>query len=118
MTLMTGAKVRLVAKYDPAALAKAIAERGVTIVNGVPATYQRLLEYKRIAGLPRLNRGSLRLIAVAGAPLDPDLKRRGGQGVRVPPLQRQRLTQRAPGNFGGCIAHPRGHQAVRPPVGG
>src|SRR6185437_3286983 len=50
MTLMTGATVRLVTKYDPAALAKAMAEEGVTILNGVPATYQRLLEYKRVAG--------------------------------------------------------------------
>ena len=66
MTLMNGAKVRLTSKYDPAALAKAIAEEGVTILNGVPATYQRLLEYRRIAGLSKLKRGSLRLIAVAG----------------------------------------------------
>ena len=42
--------MRLVAKYDPAALAKAIAEEGITILNGVPATYQRLLEYKTLAG--------------------------------------------------------------------
>ena len=55
---MAGATVRLVAKYDPAALARAMAEEGITILNGVPATYQRLLEYKRTAGLvetePRL----------------------------------------------------------------
>ena len=76
MTLMSGATVRLTSRYDPAALAKAIAEEGVTILNGVPATYQRLLEHKRLAGLPKLDRGSLRLIAVAGAPLDLDLKSR------------------------------------------
>ena len=46
----------------PAALAKAMAEEGITILNGVPATYQRLLEYKRMAGLPKLDRGALRLI--------------------------------------------------------
>ena len=50
MTLMVGGTVRLVSKYDPAALAKAIAEEGITILNGVPATYQRLLEYKAVAG--------------------------------------------------------------------
>ncbi len=76
MTLMVGGTVRLVSKYDPAALAKAIAEEGITILNGVPATYQRLLEYKAVAGLEQLERGSLRLIAVAGAPLDLDLKSR------------------------------------------
>src|SRR5260370_3324995 len=46
MTLMVGGTVRMVSKYDPAALAKAIADEGVTILNGVPATYQRLLQSK------------------------------------------------------------------------
>ena len=50
MNLMVGGNVPLVPKYDPAALAKAIAEEGITILNGVPATYQRLLEYKTVAG--------------------------------------------------------------------
>jgi acyl-CoA synthetase (AMP-forming)/AMP-acid ligase II len=76
MTLMVGGTARLVAKYDPAALAKAISDEGITILNGVPATYQRLLEYKTVARLARLDRGSLRIIAVAGAPLDLDLKSR------------------------------------------
>ena len=58
----------LVPRYEPAALAKAIAEKGIIILNGVPATYQRLLEYKTLAGLKQLDRGSLRLIAVAGDP--------------------------------------------------
>ena len=74
MTLMVGGTVRLVSKYDPAALAKAIAEEQITIVSGVPATYQRLLEYKIVAGLKQLDRGSLRLMSVSGAPLDLDLK--------------------------------------------
>jgi long-chain acyl-CoA synthetase len=67
MALMTGATVRLVSKYDPAALVKAMAEEGITILNGVPATYQRLLEYKTGAGISKLDRGMLRLISVAGA---------------------------------------------------
>src|SRR4029079_6461333 len=65
MTLMVGGTVRMVSKYDPAAAARAIAEEGVTILNGVPATYQRLLEYKSVSGVERLARGSLRLIGVA-----------------------------------------------------
>ena len=64
MNLMVGGKVRLVPKYDPAALAKAIAEEGITILNGVPATYQRLLEYKTVAGLKKLDRGALRISAL------------------------------------------------------
>ena len=61
MTLMVGGTVRLVSKYDPRRLARAIAEEGITILNGVPATYQRLLEYKSVSGVKQLDRGSLRL---------------------------------------------------------
>jgi acyl-CoA synthetase (AMP-forming)/AMP-acid ligase II len=112
MTLMTGATVRLVAKYDPGAMAKAIADQGVTIVNGVPATYQRLLEYKRTAGLPKLERGMLRLIAVAGAPLDLELKRRVEQELGLPLLNGYGITECAPGISGVRIDAPRDDQAV------
>src|SRR5215470_3579707 len=73
-SLMAGATVHLVPRYDPAALVSAIANDGITLMFGVPATYQRLLEYKILAGIPRLPRGQLRRLAVAGAPLDATLK--------------------------------------------
>jgi acyl-CoA synthetase (AMP-forming)/AMP-acid ligase II len=57
-----------------AALVSAIANDGITHMFGVPATYQRLLEYKAVAGIDRLPRGKLRGLAVAGAPLDLALK--------------------------------------------
>ena len=56
-TMMAGATVHVVPKYDAAALAKAIAEEGITYLIGVPATYQRLLEFKAIKGIARLERG-------------------------------------------------------------
>ncbi|MGM4916583.1 class I adenylate-forming enzyme family protein [Tardiphaga sp. 813_E8_N1_3] len=114
MTLMTGATVRLVAKYDPAALAKAIAEEGITILNGVPATYQRLLEYKAVNGLERLDPGSLRLIAVAGAPLDLELKSRVQQELGLPLLNGYGITECSPGLSGVRIDAPRDDQAVGP----
>jgi acyl-CoA synthetase (AMP-forming)/AMP-acid ligase II len=73
-SLMVGATVQLVPRYDPAALVSAIANDGVTLLFGVPATYQRLLEYKTLAGIAQLPRGKLRRLAVAGAPLDVTLK--------------------------------------------
>jgi long-chain acyl-CoA synthetase len=112
MTLMTGATVRLVAKYDPAALAKAMAEEGITILNGVPATYQRLLEYKRTAGLGELNRGSLRLVAVAGAPLDLDLKSRVEQELGLSLLNGYGITECSPGISGVRPEAPRNDQGV------
>jgi acyl-CoA synthetase (AMP-forming)/AMP-acid ligase II len=112
MTLMVGATVRLASRYDPAALAKAIAEDGITILNGVPATYQRLLEYKAMAGLRQLDRGSLRLIAVAGAPLDLALKSRIEQEFGLPLSNGYGITECSPGISGVRFDAPRADQAV------
>jgi acyl-CoA synthetase (AMP-forming)/AMP-acid ligase II len=112
MTLLTGSTARLVSKYDPAALAKAIAEEGVTVVNGVPATYQRLLEYKAIAGLPKLERGTLRLMSVAGAPLDLDLKSRIEAELGLPLLNGYGITECAPGISGVRFDAPRSDNSV------
>ena len=112
MTLMVGATVRLVTRYDPAALARAMAEEGITILNGVPATFQRLLEHKRVAGLPELNRGSLRLISVAGAPLDLELKSRVEQEFGLPLLNGYGITECSPAISGVRQETPRKDQAV------
>jgi long-chain acyl-CoA synthetase len=96
MTLMVGGTVRMVSKFDPAATAKAITEEGVTILDGVPATYQRLLEYKSVSRRKRLDRGSLRLIAVAGAPLDLNLKMRVENEFGLPLLNGYGITECSP----------------------
>jgi long-chain acyl-CoA synthetase len=112
MTLMVGGTVRLVGKYDPAALAKAIAEEGVTVLNGVPATYQRLLEYKALSGMKQLDRGSLRLIAVAGAPLDLALKSRVEAEFGLPLSNGYGITECSPGISGVRFDAPRANNAV------
>ncbi len=112
MTLMVGGTARMVSKYDPAAAAKAIADEGVTILNGVPATYQRLLEYKSISGVQQLARGSLRLIAVAGAPLDLNLKSRVEKEFGLPLLNGYGITECSPGISGVRFDAPRSDQAV------
>jgi long-chain acyl-CoA synthetase len=112
MTLMVGATARLASRYDPAALANVIAEDGITILNGVPATYQRLLEHKTVAGLKQLDRGSLRLIAVAGAPLDLALKSRIEQEFGLPLSNGYGITECSPGISGVRFDAPRADQAV------
>jgi long-chain acyl-CoA synthetase len=112
MTLMVGGAVRMVSRYDPAATARAIAEEGVTILNGVPATYQRLLEYKSVSGVKQLARGSLRLIAVAGAPLDLNLKSRVEREFGLPLLNGYGITECSPGISGVRFDAPRSDQAV------
>jgi long-chain acyl-CoA synthetase len=112
MTLMVGGAIRLVSKYDPAALARAIAKERITILNGVPATYQRLLEYKTVKGISRLDRGSLRLIAVAGAPLDVNLKSRVEQEFDLPLSNGYGITECSPGISGVRFDAPRADHAV------
>ncbi|MEW6768333.1 MAG: AMP-binding protein [Pseudomonadota bacterium] len=112
MTLMTGGTVRLVSKYDPALLAKALAEESITILNGVPATYQRLLEYKTLAGIETLKKGPLRLIGVAGAPLDLDLKTRVEKELGLSLLNGYGITECAPGISGVRFDSPRDDHSV------
>ena len=99
-TLMHGATLHVVPKADPAALARAIANDGITTVFGVPATYQRLLEYKTVQGLAKLARGNLRLMNVAGAPLDLVLKGRIEAEFGIPLLNNYGITECSPGLSG------------------
>jgi long-chain acyl-CoA synthetase len=112
MTLMTGGTARLASRYDPAAFVRAVADEGITIFNGVPATYRRLLEYQLATGPDRLRVGSLRLIAVAGAPLDLDLKCRVERALGLPLLNGYGITECAPGIAGVRLEAPRADQAV------
>jgi long-chain acyl-CoA synthetase len=112
MTLMVGGVTRLVSKYSPAGLTKALAEEGITVLNGVPATYQRLLEYKQVAGLPKLERGALRLMSVAGAPLDLELKARVEKELGLPLFNAFGITECSPGISGVRPDSPRNDNSV------
>jgi long-chain acyl-CoA synthetase len=111
-SLMAGATVQLVPRYDPAALASAIANDGITHLFGVPATYQRLLEYKTVAGIDRLPRGKLRRLAVAGAPLDVTLKSKIEAEFGLPLSNGYGITECAPAIAGARIDAPRSDDAV------
>ncbi|MDA9509881.1 long-chain fatty acid--CoA ligase [Bradyrhizobium sp. CCBAU 11386] len=113
-TLMHGCTLHVVAKAVPAALAHAIAEEGITSLFGVPATYQRLLEYKAVKGIQRLERGSLRVMAVAGAPLDLDLKKRIEDEFGIPLLNNYGITECSPGLSGVRSEHPVSDESVGP----
>jgi long-chain acyl-CoA synthetase len=111
-SLMAGATVQLVPRYDPAALASAIANDGITHLFGVPATYQRLLEYKTVAGIDRLPRGKLRRLAVAGAPLDVTLKSKIEAEFGLSLSNGYGITECAPAIAGARIDAPRSDDAV------
>jgi long-chain acyl-CoA synthetase len=111
-SLMVGATVQLVPRFDPAELVSAIANDGLTHIFGVPATYQRLLEYKTVAGIDRLARGKLRRLAVAGAPLDLVLKSRIEAEFGLPLSNGYGITECAPAIAGVRAETPRSDDAV------
>ena len=111
-TLMAGATAHVVAKYDPAALAKAIAEEGITDLFGVPATYQRLLEFKAVSGLAQLERGRLRRMLVAGAPLDLKLKARVEEEFGQSLFNNYGITECSPSLTGVRVDSPRSDESV------
>ena len=88
-SLMAGASVQLVPRFDPAALVAAIVNDGITLMFGVPAMYQRLLEYKAVARIQGLPRGKLRRLGSRRrtARRDTEIQDRGG--IRA--VVRQRL---------------------------
>jgi long-chain acyl-CoA synthetase len=111
-SLMVGATVELVPRFDPAALVTAIANDGITLMFGVPATYQRLLEYKAVAGIDRLPRGKLRRLAVAGAPLDVALKSKIEAEFGLPLSNGYGITECAPAIAAVQAEAPRSDDAV------
>jgi long-chain acyl-CoA synthetase len=94
--LMFGAAIQVTPRYDPAELVHAVAEDGVSVLSGVPATYQRLLQYQAVSGLKALPRGRLRYLGVAGAPLDLTLKTRIEAELGLPLLNAYGITECGP----------------------
>jgi acyl-CoA synthetase (AMP-forming)/AMP-acid ligase II len=70
--LYGGAHVLLTPRFSAEHLADAL-ERGLTIHQGVPQMYAKLLEYARTSGR-KLKAPSLRMATVGGAPIEPELK--------------------------------------------
>ncbi|WP_292932495.1 AMP-binding protein [Noviherbaspirillum sp.] len=71
--LIGGSALRLVARYQPEALAAALAEQGITVMHGAPAMYAKLLEWSENTGTP-LHAPHLRVAQSGGAPLTLALK--------------------------------------------
>jgi acyl-CoA synthetase (AMP-forming)/AMP-acid ligase II len=95
--LMFGAAIQVTPRYDAAELVHAVAEDDVSVLSGVPATYQHLLKYQAVSGLKALPRGRLRYVGVAGAPLDLTLKTRIEAELGLPLLNAYGITECGPG---------------------
>jgi long-chain acyl-CoA synthetase len=106
-TLYAGACVVLAARFTPAGTLAAL-DAGLTILQGVPAMYARLLDAcrgERIAS-------SLRFIYAGGSPLDPDLKARVEHAFGLPLHNGYGLTETAPTVSQTRLAAPRSDTSV------
>lgn len=72
-SLMSGAALRLVPRYQASDLARALAEQGVTVMHGAPAMYAKLIEWSKRSGTP-LRAPHLRIAQSGGAPLTMPVK--------------------------------------------
>ncbi|MBW8898699.1 MAG: AMP-binding protein [Massilia sp.] len=92
-TLSAGACLHLAPRFTPEAMLAAIRDDGLSIVQGVPAMYARLLEHVGAgARLP----SRLRFAYAGGAPLDPALKSAVERLLGVPLHNGYGLSEAAP----------------------
>lgn len=93
-TLSAGACLTLAPRFTPEAMLAALRDDGLSIVQGVPAMYARLLDTLGPDAGPVRSR--LRFAYAGGSPLDPDLKRRVEAVLGVPLHNGYGLTEAAP----------------------
>jgi long-chain acyl-CoA synthetase len=95
-TLYAGACLRLAPRFTPRAMLDAIRGEGLTVVQGVPAMYARLLELCAAEGIEAPLGSNLRFAYAGGSPLDPTLKRELEGLLGVPLHNGYGLTEAAP----------------------
>jgi long-chain acyl-CoA synthetase len=69
-TLYYGATLYMTPRFDPGATLSALANDGLSVMLGTPNMYALLSEYVTLKQLATITHPALRLLAVAGAPLD------------------------------------------------
>jgi long-chain acyl-CoA synthetase len=94
-SLAYGAEVRFVPRFDPAEAARALEEDSITVFQGVPTMYARLMELADRRGWP-LPAPRLRYLSSGGAPLDVGLKQRVEAMWGLPLHNGYGLTETAP----------------------
>ncbi|RZI40825.1 long-chain fatty acid--CoA ligase [Herbaspirillum sp. HC18] len=115
--LMGGAALRLVARYQPDALAHALAEQGITVMHGAPAMYAKLLEWSERTGTP-LRALQLRVAQSGGAPLTMPLKQAFEKTFGLPLNNGYGMTEASPSICQTRMDAPRQDCSVGPPIPG
>jgi len=95
-SLLAGASVHLVARFDPAAAMRALENDGLSVMIGTPSMYAMLAEYAGRKGAGRIAAPRLRLISCAGAPLDMATKQVAQAAFGLPLHNGYGITECAP----------------------
>ena len=109
-TLYAGACLYLCPRFTPHAALKAIRDNRLTILQGVPAMYARLLETLGGPGQPVASQ--LRFIYAGGSPLAPSLKAQVEQLFGLPLHNGYGLTETSPTVSQTRLDQPRGDASV------
>jgi long-chain acyl-CoA synthetase len=116
-SLTYGAELRLVPRFDAEAAAEALAEDGITVFQGVPTMYARLMELADRRGAP-LPAPRLRYLSSGGAPLELGLKRRVEAMWGLPLHNGYGLTETSPTVATTRVKGPAGDDSVGPALPG
>lgn len=95
-SLLAGASVHLVARFDPAAAMRALEHDGLSVMIGTPSMYAMLAEYAGRKSRAKIAAPRLRLISSAGAPLDMATKRTAEAAFGLPLHNGYGITECAP----------------------
>jgi acyl-CoA synthetase (AMP-forming)/AMP-acid ligase II len=114
-TLSAGACLHLAPRFTPEAMLAAIRDDGLSIVQGVPAMYARLLEH--VGDMPPLA-SHLRFAYAGGSPLDPALKAAVERLLHVPLHNGYGLSEAAPTVSQTRLDAPRADTSVGQPIPG
>lgn len=116
-TLYAGACLRLAPRFSVAALLAALdGDDGLTVLQGVPAMYARLLAARAGQAAPLANR--LRFAYAGGSPLDPALKQAAATLLGVPLHNGYGMTESSPTISQTRLDAPRADTSVGHPLPG
>lgn len=110
-----GTRIRLAARFDADAVAHAFAEEGISLLNGVPTVYARMVEYAAAHG-GKLKAPRLRYVSTGGGPLDPTLKKKTEALLGIPLNNGYGLTESSPSAMMTRIEDPQEDTTVGPVV--
>jgi len=111
-SLYHGSTLHLVPRFDPAAVLHALEHDRLTVLQGVPAMYARLLSHLKEKGISRIVHPELRFLSSGGAALDLAVKRGIEKLFRQPLYNGYGLTECAPTISQTLLDQPRADTSV------